>query len=86
MIDLQRVVAVSVDEAGADPEVQVAGTPDSTSWRDLDPFLRARFEEAQDWPPLSVQRDRNGGAVGPLDGNHDGAVRRRLDRAVATAR
>lgn len=65
VIDLQRVVAVMWTKAGGDPEVQVAGTPDSTSWRDLDPFLRARFEEAQDWPPLSVQAIGTAGPSGP---------------------
>ena len=54
-IGVERAVAVTWTKAGADPEVQVAGTPESTSWRDLDPILQAKFEEALEWPPLAVR-------------------------------
>ncbi len=54
-IDLQRVIAVMWTKSGTDPEVQVAESPEPTSWGDLDPLLQARFEEALDWPPLSVR-------------------------------
>ncbi|MBJ7337923.1 SpoIIE family protein phosphatase [Mycolicibacterium sp.] len=64
-IDLQRVVAVMWTKAGADPEVQVAGSPESPTWRDLDPFLQARFSEAQAWPPLSVRAIGTAGPSGP---------------------
>ncbi|GLP73961.1 hypothetical protein TUM20983_10710 [Mycobacterium antarcticum] len=64
-IDLERVVAVTWTKTGADPEVQVADTSESTSWRDLDPFLQARFEEVLEWPPLSVRAIGTAGPSGP---------------------
>lgn len=53
-IDLRRVVSVTWPETGAEPVVQTAGSPDEPGWRDLDPFLRAQFDEARGKPPLSV--------------------------------
>ncbi|OPX13374.1 SpoIIE family protein phosphatase [Mycobacterium sp. AT1] len=64
-IDLSRVVAVMWTKSGADPEVQVAGSPEPISWGDLDPFLQARFTETRDWPPLSVQAIGTAGPSGP---------------------
>ncbi|MCW2514536.1 MAG: hypothetical protein JWR11_3578 [Mycobacterium sp.] len=64
-IDLQQVVAVTWAKPGADPEVQAAGAPEPVSWRDLDPFLQARFEETRGWPPLSVRAIGTAGPSGP---------------------
>jgi serine phosphatase RsbU (regulator of sigma subunit)/anti-sigma regulatory factor (Ser/Thr protein kinase) len=64
-IDLERVIAVMWTKSGIDPEVQVAGSSEPTAWRDLDPFLRARFEETRDWPPLSVRAIGTAGPSGP---------------------
>ncbi|KAA0092681.1 PAS domain S-box protein [Mycolicibacterium sp. P1-18] len=64
-IDLTRVVAVMWTKSGADPEVQVAGSAEPIAWRDLDPFLQARFTETRDWPPLSVQAIGTAGPAGP---------------------
>jgi PAS domain S-box-containing protein len=64
-IDLEQVIAVMWTKSGADPEVQVAGSSEPTSWRDVDPFLRARFEETRAWPPLSVRAIGTAGPSGP---------------------
>jgi PAS domain S-box-containing protein len=64
-IDLTRVVAVMWTKSGTDPEVQVAGSAEPIAWRDLDPFLRERFTETRDWPPLSVQAIGTAGPSGP---------------------
>lgn len=64
-IDLDRVVAVMWTKPGGDPEVQVAGSAEPLAWRDLDPFLQARFTEVRDWPPLSVQAIGTAGPSGP---------------------
>lgn len=64
-IDLDRVVAVMWTKQGTDPEVQVAGSSEPLAWRDLDPFLQARFTETRDWPPLSVQAIGTSGPSGP---------------------
>ena len=65
VIDLQRVVAVMWTRAGNDPRLEVSGSPETVGWRDLDPFLRARFEEARDWPPLAVRAIGTAGPAGP---------------------
>lgn len=64
-IDLHRVVIVMWPETGADPVVQVAGSVDEPGWRDLDPFLRERFDEARSNPPLSVRAIGQAGVDGP---------------------
>jgi PAS domain S-box-containing protein len=64
-LDLQSAVAVMWDRSGSEPAVQVAGATDATAWRDLDPFLRDRFEEARAWPPLSVRAIGTAGPAGP---------------------
>lgn len=64
-IDLDGVTAVTWDRAGAASVVQVAGSPGVTSWRELDPFLRDRFDEARAWPPLSVRAIGTAGPSGP---------------------
>lgn len=62
---LQRVVAVMWDRSGTEPAVQSAGAEEATAWRDLDPFLRDRFDEARVWPPLSVRAIGTAGPSGP---------------------
>jgi PAS domain S-box-containing protein len=67
-IDLHRVVAVVWDRSGGERVVQVAGSPQTSAhpaWRDLDPFLQDRFEEARAWPPLSVRAIGTTGPSGP---------------------
>jgi PAS domain S-box-containing protein len=54
-IDLRRVLAVTWPKSDGEPAVQVAGEPSSATWRDLDPFLRAAFEEARHWSPLRLE-------------------------------
>ena len=67
-IDLHSVVAAMWDRSGTEPVVQVAGAADVTSWRDVDPFLRDRFDEARGWPPLSVRAIGTAGPSGPWIG------------------
>ncbi|MEU0494664.1 SpoIIE family protein phosphatase [Mycobacterium sp. NPDC006124] len=64
-VDLARVIAVTSTRSGAEPEVTVAGSAEPIAWRDLDPFLQARFTESRDWPPLSVQAIGTAGPSGP---------------------
>ena len=63
-IDVQRVVAVSWPNGDREPTVQVAGEPAESSWRSLDPWLRATFSEARHQLPLTaktVDRPENPG-------------------------
>jgi len=64
-VALTRVVAVMWTRSGTDPEVQAAGSAEPIAWRDLDPFLQARFDETREWPPLSVQAIGTAGPSGP---------------------
>jgi PAS domain S-box-containing protein len=80
-IDLRRVVAVTWPKSDGEPAIQVAGEPSSNAWRDLDPSLRAAFEDARNWPPLRVEvvhsEDNPGksrGIVAVLSGAEDIAL------------
>ena len=54
-IGLHRVVAVAWPNGVTEPLVQVAGSTDAPAWKDLDPALRAQFEEVRSLPPLAVR-------------------------------
>ena len=57
-VDVRRVVAVMwpLDQhSHAEPTVQVAGEPDESTWRGLDPWLRVTFEEARHQLPLTAK-------------------------------
>jgi PAS domain S-box-containing protein len=57
-VDVRRVVAVMwpLDQhPRAEPTVQVAGEPDESTWRGLDPWLRVTFEEARHQLPLTAK-------------------------------
>ncbi len=80
-IDVQRVVAVSWPGGGGEPNVQVAGEPAASSWRELDPWLRDIFADARHQLPLTattVERpDHPGkaaGLVAVLSGSGDLAL------------
>lgn len=63
-IDLRRVVAVTWPTSEGEPTIQMAGEPFVSSWRDLDPGLRATLEDAREAPALTVQPARLSGSSG----------------------
>jgi PAS domain S-box-containing protein len=54
-VDVQRVVAVMWPPGDGEPTVQVAGEPDESTWRGLDPWLRMTFEDARHQLPLTAK-------------------------------
>jgi PAS domain S-box-containing protein len=57
-VDVQRVVAVMWppgEHFQGEPTVQVAGEPDESTWRGLDPWLRMTFEDARHQLPLTAK-------------------------------
>ncbi|WP_029113412.1 SpoIIE family protein phosphatase [Mycobacterium sp. URHB0044] len=67
-IDLRRVVAVTWPTSEGEPTIQMAGEPFVSSWRDLDPGLRAILEDAREAPALTVQPARPPGGSGMVRG------------------
>lgn len=54
-IDIHRVVAVAWPTGDGEPTVQTAGEPSASTWRELDPWLRATFQEARHQLPLTAK-------------------------------
>jgi PAS domain S-box-containing protein len=80
-LDVRRVVAAVWPGGDGDPSIQVAGAPSGSTWRELDPFLRATFEQARRRLPLTVEpvgatdgRGESRGIVAVLSGTRDVTV------------
>ncbi|GLE52443.1 SpoIIE family protein phosphatase [Mycobacterium montefiorense] len=54
-IGVQRVIAVTWPAGDGEPTVQVAGEPDETTWRGMDPWLRDTFQDARQQLPLTAK-------------------------------
>jgi PAS domain S-box-containing protein len=57
-VDVQRVVAVMWppgEHSQGEPTVQIAGAPQQSTWRELDPWLRMIFEFARHQLPLTAK-------------------------------
>ena len=54
-LDIQRVVAVSWPNGDGQPDVQTAGEPVASTWRELDPWLRQTFQDARLQLPLTAK-------------------------------
>lgn len=54
-VDIQRVVAVMWPSGDGEPSVQVAGTPDESSWRTMDLRLKQTFQDARHQLPLTAK-------------------------------
>ena len=67
-MDVQRVVAVLWPTGEGEPTIEVAGTPEASTWRDLDPFLRATLEDARHLLPLTVEPVGSAGDEGKSRG------------------
>ena len=59
-VDVRRVVAVMWPAEDGEPTVQAAGEPTESTWRGLDPWLRATFQDARHQLPLTRQDGRAG--------------------------
>jgi PAS domain S-box-containing protein len=55
-LGVRQVAAIAWPAAEhADPTVHLAGTPETVTWRDLEPPLRGSLADARAWLPLSVE-------------------------------
>ncbi len=80
-IDVRRVMAVIWPTGDGEPTIQVAGAPTESTWRELDPVLRATLESARHWLPLTVEPvgsatdpGKSRGIVAALSGTGDVAL------------
>ncbi|OBJ54884.1 SpoIIE family protein phosphatase [Mycobacterium sp. 1423905.2] len=54
-VDVQRVIAVTWPRGDGEPTVQVAGEPDESGWRTIDPVLRQVLLDARHQLPLTAR-------------------------------
>jgi PAS domain S-box-containing protein len=67
-VEVRRVVAVMWPAEGGEPNVQAAGEPTESTWRGLDPWLRATFQDARHQLPLTAKTVERPDAPGKAQG------------------
>lgn len=67
-VDVQRVVAVMWPPGDGEPTIVVAGKPDESSWRTMDPALREIVQNARHQLPLTARTVESPGTSGKTQG------------------